>query len=239
MNSPVRFVYNKRFYYVYNTPKHNIMKRYLNVLTVLLAAVSVLAQSCGNNNSKPATENKTTKDTTQKTAPAETKTEPAAKPAIINIIDTLTPKRIVVCIKDSAASYERIGLKLAQIYGSKLGEVLKKNNLKMDGPPMAWYRSNKAPFFFEAGVPVAKRPAKLLNGAYIKETAADSAVVAHFYGPYNLLSQGYDAIKEWLKDAKKKASAPPFEIYVGDPVDKDGKMMDPYKVRTDIVFPHH
>lgn len=214
------------------------MKRYLNVLAVLLSA-GILSQSCSNNDSKPATEDQPGKETAKKTAPAETRTEPAAKPAIINIIDTVTPKRMVLCIKDSAASYDRIGLKLAQIYGSKLGEVLKKNNLKMDGAPMAWYKSNKAPFFFEAGVPVAKKPAKLIKGAYIKETAADSAVVAHFYGPYNLLSQGYDAVNEWLKDAKKKASAPPFEIYVGDPVDKDGKMIDPYKVRTDIVFPHH
>lgn len=208
--------------------------------TICLLAVINLLNACSGNDSKPAAEKKesdTAKKTTTTAAPA--KQEATVKPAIINIIDTVYPKRIVVCIKDSAATFERIGQKLGMIYGVKLGEVLKKNNLKMDGPPMAWYKSDKAPFFFEAGVPVTKKPARLINGAYVKETAADSAVIAHFYGPYSLLSQGYDAVKEWLKDAKKKSSAPPFEIYVGDAMDKDGKTIDPYKVRTDIVFPHH
>ncbi len=208
--------------------------------TICLLAVINLLNACSGNDSKPATEKKesdTAKKTATKAAPVTAET--TAKPAIINIIDTVYPKRIVVCIKDSAATFERIGQKLGMIYGVKLGEVLRKNNLKMDGPPMAWYKSDKAPFFFEAGVPVAKKPAKLINGAYVKETVADSAVIAHFYGPYSLLSQGYDAVKEWLKDAKKKSSAPPFEIYVGDAMDKDGKTIDPYKVRTDIVFPHH
>lgn len=214
------------------------MKRFFDALTVLVT-VSMF-HSCSNDENKSGTTTqKADTPVVKKADTAVVKTEPASKPAIINIIDTLTPKRLVLCIKDSAASFERIGPKLGIIYGVKLAEVLKKNNLKMDGAPMAWYRSNKAPFFFEAGVPVAKKPAKLSNGAFVKEMAADSAVVAHFYGPYNLLSQGYDALNEWLKDAKKKASAAPFEIYVGDPVDKDGKMIDPYKVRTDIVFPHH
>ncbi len=31
----------------------------------------------------------------------------------------------------------------------------------------------------------------------------------------------------------------PYEIYVGDPIDANGKPIDPYSVRTDIVFPWH
>lgn len=213
------------------------MKYYLSSAAVLFTLI--VLQACGGNETK--TPEKATADTgkKEKTEAAPAKTEPMVKPAIINIIDTISPKRMVLCIKDSAASFERIGMKLGQIYGVKLAEVLKKNNLKMDGAPMAWYKSEKAPFFFEAGVPVSKRPAKLSNGAYIKEIATDSAVVAHFYGPYSLLSQGYDAIKERMKDGKKKSSAAPYEIYIGDPMDKDGNMIDPYKVRTDIVFPRH
>lgn len=213
------------------------MKQYFSSAAAILTLV--LLQACSGNETK--TPEKAPADTAKKetAAAAPAKAEPVMKPAIINIVDTISPKRLVLCIKDSAASFERIGMKLGQIYGVKLAEVLKKNNLKMDGAPMAWYKSEKAPFFFEAGVPVAKRPAKLSNGAYIKEIATDSAVVAHFYGPYELLSQGYDAIKERMKDSKKKASAAPYEIYIGDPMDKDGNMIDPYKVRTDIVFPRH
>lgn len=213
------------------------MKQYFSSAAAILTLV--LLQACSGNETK--TPEKAPADTSkkEKAEAAPAKAEPVMKPAIINIVDTISPKRLVLCIKDSAASFERIGMKLGQIYGVKLAEVLKKNNLKMDGAPMAWYKSEKAPFFFEAGVPVAKRPAKLSNGAYIKEIATDSAVVAHFYGPYELLSQGYDAIKERMKDSKKKSSAAPYEIYIGDPMDKDGNMIDPYKVRTDIVFPRH
>ncbi len=160
------------------------------------------------------------------------------KPAIINIMDTIAPKRIIIYMKDSAKVIERIGIKLGVIYAVKLAEVLKKNGIKMTGAPMAWYKSQKPPFFFEAGVPVNKKPAKLPKNVFVREMKADSVLQAHFYGPYNLLSQGYDALKERLKDIKKYSAGAPYEIYIGDPVNKNGKPVDPYKVRTDIIFPY-
>lgn len=171
--------------------------------------------------------------------PMEKDKAPEVKPGIINIQDTISPKTIVLYMKDSAASFERIGAKLGKIYAGKLAESLKKSGVKMTGAPMAWYKTFKAPYLFEAGIPVNKKPGKLVSGVFIREMPADSAMVAHFYGPYNLLSQGYDALKERLKDEKKKNTAPPYEIYVGNPLDKDGKPIDPYRVRTDIVFRHH
>jgi effector-binding domain-containing protein len=144
---------------------------------------------------------------------------------------------MVLYMKDSAKTFERISLKLGAIYGVKLAEVLKKNNIKMAGAPMAWYKSQKPPYFFEAGVPISKKPAKLPKNIFIREMAADSVLIAHFYGPYDLLGQGYDAIKEKMKDEKRTASGAPYEIYIGDPVDATGKPVDPYKVRTDIIFP--
>ncbi|MBS1512045.1 MAG: hypothetical protein JST86_14450 [Bacteroidetes bacterium] len=161
------------------------------------------------------------------------------KPAIINIQDTISPKRLVIFMKDSAKTFDRISMKLGIIYAVKLGDVLKKNKVSMAGPPMAWYKTQKAPYFFEAGVAINKRPVRLPAGVYIREMKSDSALVAHFYGPYSLLSQGYDAVKERLKDTKKTLAGTPFELYIDDPVDKNGKAIDPYKVRTDIVFPYH
>jgi effector-binding domain-containing protein len=162
----------------------------------------------------------------------------AVKPGIINILDTVATKSIIIYMKDSAKTFERISMKLAQIYGVKLADVIKKNKIQMAGAAMAWYKSQKGPFFFEAGIPVNKKPAKLPSNVFVREMKADSVVIAHFYGPYNLLPQGYDALKEWMKDEKKTVNGIPYEIYVGDPYDKQGKPIDPYKVRTDIVFPH-
>src|SRR6187200_844313 len=83
--------------------------------------------------------------------------EPKRAP-VINITDTVSVKRIVLIMKDSAASMERISPKLGEIYGVKLAAVIKKNSLKTTGAPMAWYKTQKAPYFFEAGIPVDKRP---------------------------------------------------------------------------------
>ena len=211
----------------------------LAILKTTLLTVAVIAFCACNNSDKKSPEVKA--DTAKPVVAIDKrveKTTPDNKPAIINIQDTIAPKRIVVYIKDSAATFNRIALKLGQIYGVKLADVLKKNGIKVTGAPMAWYKGLKAPFFFEAGFPVNKKPAKLPKGVFVKEMNSASAVLAHFYGPYNLLPQGYDALKEWLKDAKKSGNGAPYEIYVDDPVDKNGKPVDPYKVRTDIVFPH-
>ncbi len=202
----------------------------------LTAAIFLIA--CNSGDKKNADNKKDTLKPVRAVVAVNKQPGEVDKPAIINILDTVATKSIIIYIKDSAKTFERIGTKLAQIYSIKLADVIKKNKLQMAGAPMAWYKSQKAPFFFEAGVPVNKKPAKLPNNVFIREIGSDSIVIAHFYGPYNLLQQGYDAIKEWMKDEKKTANGKPYEIYVGDSFDKEGKPIDPYKVRTDIVFPH-
>lgn len=171
------------------------------------------------------------------TAKLKKEEQPRRSP-IINVVDTVAPKYIVLYIKDSAATSERISQKLAKAYGVKLPEAAKKNKIKITGAPMAWYRSNKSPFFFEAGVPVDKKPAKLPKGVFVKTIGGEPALIAHFFGPYSSTFVGYEVLTEWLKDRKKSRSGTPYEVYVTDPMDKDGKMLDPYKVQTDIVFPY-
>ncbi|MFT3911878.1 MAG: hypothetical protein QM737_20805 [Ferruginibacter sp.] len=158
---------------------------------------------------------------------------------IINITDTIALKANVIYIKDSAATSFRLSQKLGQIYGTKLQAVIKQNKLKLTGAPIAWYRTQKAPFFFEAGLPVDKKPAKLAKGILFKTIGGDSAVVAHFYGPYERTTVAYEALNDFLKDRNKKSKAPAYEIYITDPIDKTGKPVDPYKVQTDIVIPHN
>ena len=207
------------------------------IILPALASLFILV-SCGGNDTRKETVTKKDSTKSKKEIKAQTKTVTnIQKPPIINIVDTISPKRMIVYISDSASTYERISIKLGQIYGFKLADVFKKNALKVMAPPMAWYQTQKPPYFFEAGVPVNKKPTKLILGAKIKELPNDSAVVAHFYGPYNLMYMGYDALKEWMKDHKKKAVGAPYEIYITDPIDKKGKPVDPYKVQTDIVFP--
>ena len=210
------------------------MKYKKPALYLLLAGVITLINACSHSNDKKNKEAK--KDTVVKTAIKREDTTVAKKAPVINILDTVSIRQIVLCIKDSARASSRIALKLGQIYGVKLAGVIKANKLKVTGAPMAWYRTSKAPFFFEAGLPVDKKPAKLPAGVTIKQIGQDSVVVAHFYGPYDLTSQAYSALQDWMKDHKKQSTQPPYEIYVDDPMEKNGKLKDPYKVLTDIVF---
>lgn len=204
--------------------------RLISTLAFLLPLL--LAISCSNNEPAKQPAEAPKQDSTVKDEPApEMKRGP-----VINIGDTLSLKRLVLSIKDSAATMERVSKKLQDIYGSRLGAVIRKNNLKITGAPIAWYRGQKAPYFFEAGLPVDRKPARLPAGVHVRQIGADSIVVAHFYGPYELLPQAYDALNDWMKDHKKKSSAPPYEVYVGVPVDSTGKPKDPYKVQTDVVF---
>ena len=159
------------------------------------------------------------------------------RPPIINIVDTIAPKMTVIYCKDSAATFDRIALKLGKIYGSTLPEYIKKNNLKTVGAPMAWYKKQQTPFFFEAGIPVNKAGSKAVKGVQIRQLNAGKALIVHFYGPFEMLPLGYDAIKEWMKENKKTLAQPTYEIYITDPTDKNGKPVDPYKIQTDIVFP--
>ena len=207
--------------------------RYL--LIVCLLAITVSA--CKEKTKAPVTP-PTTPFIIKKDSAVITKESGPVRPPIVNLIDTIALTYIVLYAKDSASSSERISSKLAIIFGTKLPDFIKKENLTVTGPPIAWYKTNTPPFFFEAGIPVNKKPAKLPKGFFVKTIGGDSAVIAHFYGPYALTSMGYDAISDYLADNKKKRSGVPYEIYVNEPIGKDGKMMDPYKVQTDIVFPY-
>ena len=200
-----------------------------------IGAFLFFSVGCNNANNKNLTP-ETKKDSPVKIAIRIEQPTVTKKAPVINIMDTLAIKQLVLCIKDSAANNQRIANKLAIIYGVKLASVIKKNKLKVTGAPIAWYKNQKAPFFFEAGIPVDKKPAKLPAGVYLKQIGTDSVVIAHFYGPYNLTGQAYTALHDWIIDRKKKTIKPPYEVYVDDPLDKEGKLKDPYKVQTDIVF---
>ena len=192
--------------------------------------------SCGGNKNEQTIPDRGSviykKDTSEKI----TSLEPS-RPPIINIQDTIAIKRTVIVIRDSASSSQRIGMKLSRIYDTYLPAFCLKNKIKKTGPKMAWYKSSKAPFFFEAGFSVDKKPARLEKNMFVKNIGGDSAVVARYYGPYESTYLAYQAISEWMHDNKKKSSAPPYEVYIGDPFDDKGKRLDPYKILTEIVFP--
>jgi effector-binding domain-containing protein len=213
----------------------------MNYITnkLLLAGISILplllpaCKGKDDETAKPKEPVKIKQDTSR--LPLETNIK---KPPIINIVDTVVIKQTVIYIKDSAASSERISKKLSDLFEKRIPELSKSQKFKILSSPMVWYKSQQAPFFFEAGVAIDKKPAKLTKPYLVKTIGGDSAVVAHFFGPYEITIMGYEALNDWMKSHKKKRTSPSYEIYVSNPYSPDAKKADPYKVQTDIVFPH-
>lgn len=206
-----------------------------NLFALMAALAMAGAVSCNSSKEKSNADASPKKDTPEIVFPAK---QAGKRPPIINITDTLSDKRTIIYMKDSARTLSRIGLKLGEIYSFKLAAVVKKNGLKITGRPMAWFNSGrKEPCFFEAGIAVNKKPARQPSNILLRQTGTDSVLVAHFYGPYELLPDAYEALNDILKSRKKKLGSKPYEIYVGDPLDKDGNIKDPYKVQTDVVYP--
>jgi effector-binding domain-containing protein len=191
----------------------------------------------GCNGSSPQPEAPKTADTVPVGEPVVEAPKPVNRPPVIHITDTVDTKRMVLCVRDSAAVYERIAPKLGEIYLVRIGALIGKSGVRITGKPMAWFTRKDGAFFFEAGFPVDKKPAKLPPQFLIRETKSDSITMAHFYGPYPLVSEGYTALEEYLLNNGRSAKGQPYELYVDDPVDSTGKPKDPWKVRTDIVFP--
>jgi effector-binding domain-containing protein len=211
----------------------NILKKSSLFITATIILFSFT--SCKNNSDK-----KEPADTVllKKDKPiAKNDTTPRPAP-IINISDTVVTAYSIIYVKDSAINSVRLSHKLVKIYDTTLANFARNNKLTFLGPPQAIYKSQKAPFFFEAGIPVDKKPSKLPKGVLFKKVPQSRAVIAHFYGPYEESIQAYQILKDWLKDMGKRPSAAPYEIYVNETVDENGKAIDPYKVQTDIVAPY-
>ena len=204
-------------------------------LMLAAAVLTALLFSCGNNNE----ENTQTKEIpviNYKTAKDSAKQDQAP---IINIVDTASPEWSILYMKDSSSTGDGIARKLAAIYHQKLPEFIKKNKLEISGPFIAWYTQDKKGngFFFEAGIPVNRKPVKSGKKVLFRQIGrhGDSAMIAHYYGPYELTYYAYEALKERLNELGKKQKGKIFEVYIDNPTDDKGNRIDPFKVRTDII----
>jgi effector-binding domain-containing protein len=207
--------------------------QHMKTINVLIAPLTlfILTTSCNSSKEKTAPSIATVENKEIEVLP----TNPQ-KGAVINMQDTVEIKRTVLCLKDSAKTREGMYAKLTDIYNKKLPDAIKANKLIITGAPMAWHTMQKAAYFFEAGIPVDKAPAKPGKGMYMKSTGGDSVYIAHFFGPNDLTIGAYDAIKEKAKE-NHKVTSPAYEVYIDNPFVNTTEPLDLYKLQTDIVWP--
>ncbi len=200
---------------------------------IFIIAIYIVINSCSGSNEKVVSVTKAPikKDTAHSLTPI------LEKAPIINLQDTIGLKQTILCIKDSANNQERMYIKLCIIFNTKLTDCIKANKIKITGNPIVWHTKQKNAFFFEAGIPVDKTPAKPNKGMYMKNTNNDSVFIAHFYGA-NESSMAYEALYEKLNDLKKQKIGEVYEIYFGDYFSSTKTKKDFYKLRRDIVLPY-
>ena len=103
----------------------------------------------------------------------------------------------------------------------------------MVNAPMTIYHSDsETNWEIDAAVPVdksGKADGKVMPG----EIKAGNAIVAHYYGAYNKMSDAWRGLKKYMADNKKIKTGAPWEQYMTDP----GAEKDTAKWLTNIYFP--
>ena len=161
----------------------------------------------------------------------------AEKPPIINLMDTFIVRQTVIYVRDSALQSQQIAKKVYRITDSILPAFAQKNNVQITSPKIIWYKSLSSPFFFEVGVTVDKY-VKSNQPVLVKTIGGDSAIVAHYFGPYSNTVTAYDVLYERLKEKNKKKKGDSYEVFVDNAFDSTGKPKNPYRVGTDVVVPY-
>ena len=164
------------------------------------------------------------------------KEDTVVEKVVVNITDTLFPQTYLICRRDTANSVQAINDKLNASFKKLLPALADSLNAGINGPRYAWYKNESLPLIFETGFPVDMLPGHVPKPYFVRTVKQDSAFVAHFFGPYSGISVAHEALQSRLKSAKKKLRTAPFEIYVDDVYDENGKLKNPYRVRTDIIY---
>jgi AraC family transcriptional regulator len=114
-----------------------------------------------------------------------------------------------------------------------VNEVLTKQQLVRDGAPFARYHTSGETIDVEAGVMVAE-PITADGDVKPSELPAGAAAIAVHAGPYESLSDTYDAMRHWLEaSTSHEANGGPWELYITDPSAEP----DSRKWLTEVIFP--
>ena len=123
----------------------------------------------------------------------------------------------------------------------RIGAVLSDVGGQMAGPPFARYHHYGpdrvdvevgAPIaFVTAGLqPISGKPDGIIG---VSSLPGGLAAVTVHSGPYDTLSQTYDALAAWIAAEGHTAGDGPWEVYLSDP----GLVPDPADLETEIVWP--
>ena len=108
-----------------------------------------------------------------------------------------------------------------------------RSGIDMTGRPLAiYYHLDEKQAVFELGVPVDKM-VSVTGRIQYKTMQGKEHAVANFYGSYDTLEDGHNAIQQWLLRYRRKIDGYPWEMFITDPASEP----DSNKWLTRIYYP--
>ena len=132
----------------------------------------------------------------------------------------------------TTAKTENIAGVMGPLFGEVYGHIQQSGQPPAGMPFSIYYAMDGATVDLECGMPVAKSIAGTERISVGTLPAGRVATVTHF-GPYEGLSQTWQALVGWMESQGLEGAGAPWEVYVTDP----GAEPDQAKWRTDIFFP--
>jgi effector-binding domain-containing protein len=108
-----------------------------------------------------------------------------------------------------------------------------KSGIDMTGRPIAVYHKfDEKQVVLESGIPVHEN-VQVSGRIRYKTMPGGNHAVANYYGSYDTLEDGHNAIQQWLIRYRRKMTGPPWETFVTDPAAES----DPNRWLTRIYYP--
>lgn len=135
-------------------------------------------------------------------------------------------------IMDSC-SLENVSQRISDLYNELLVFGVRSGIDIIARPIVIYHQLDEKHSLFELGIPVVETVIPVSERIRYKTMQGRDHVVANYYGAYDTLEDGHNAIQHWLMRYSQKLTGYPWEMYVTDPVTE----ADPNKWLTKIFYP--
>jgi effector-binding domain-containing protein len=139
---------------------------------------------------------------------------------------------LVASVRDKLPTYGDIG----KLYGEIFKHLGKKFVFKPAGPVMMICHDNEykeSDVDIEAAVPIAKKISGSERVKVYELPALEQAASIMYQGPYEKISEAYNALMSWIENNGYQIEGPDRELYFTDP----GKVKHPEDNVTEVQFP--